>query len=317
MVVLVTGANGQLGRELRLASAGSPNRFVFTDIVGSDTIWNLDITDAAAVMRAVIANHAGIIVNCAAYTDVERAEDDPVTAYRVNCTAAGNLAAAAAATGATLIHFSTDFVFDGKPVSGTTAQARATASGTAGQVPDAAASGTTVPIPYIETDMPNPLNVYGSTKLEGEHAIQASGCKYLIFRTSWLYSPYGNNFVRSIRRLLRERDRIEVVDDQIGTPTYAADLAALIIKIIDGVLIDRTGVYHFCDGGSCSRYNFARAIEELSGLSGIIKPCTTAEYPTKALRPAWSVLDTAKVRETFGVEIPDWRDSLGKCISRM
>ncbi len=302
MNILVTGACGQLGMELRLAAAGSSNRFIFTDIVGEAE--RLDITSPESVNKAVQTYKPEIIVNCAAYTNVEKAEEACEDAYKVNCTAVENLASAVVSGGATLIHISTDYVFDGR--------ARR---------------------PYTEVDEPAPLNVYGETKLAGERAVVASGCKYLIFRTSWLYSPFGNNFVKSMLRVLRERDEVKVVDDQIGTPTYAADLATLLCKIIDGGLYDRTGIYHYSDEGECSRYEYVVAIAELSGLGRVesgqgegfgdgvkrclIKPCRTDDYPSKAVRPLYSVLNKTKVREVFGVEIPHWRDSLAACLTRL
>ncbi len=306
MNILVTGACGQLGMELRLAAADSSHRFIFTDIVGEGVIASgadgrsgvsgvegasavefLDITDSEEVMRAVGEWKPEIIINCAAYTNVEKAEEEREEAYKVNCTAVENLASAAAACGATLIHISTDYVFDGR--------ARK---------------------PYTEEDETAPLNAYGETKLAGERAVIASGCKYLIFRTSWLYSPFGNNFVKMMLRLMRERSELRVVDDQTGTPTYAADLAALLCKVINGGLYDRMGIYNYSNEGECSRYEFAAAIGELSGL-GNIKPCKTKDYPSKAVRPEYSVLDKSKVREVFGIEIPAWRDSLAACLARL
>ncbi len=329
MKVLVTGANGQLGRELGRMAAGSPHRFIFTDIrtdgCPSGTLSEdarglcggtlpLDITDPCAVERLVKEHGVEVIVNCAAYTDVDRAEDEPEAAMAVNCTAAGNLARAALSAGATLIHISTDYVFDGR-----------------------------ASVPYTEDSPTAPLSVYGRTKLAGELAIMESGCRWMIFRTSGLFSPYGRNFVGTIRRLLHQRDSVRVVCDQICTPTYARDLAALILRIIDGNLLERTGIYHFSGEGRCSWYEFALAVAELSAehyasdiegktdgrrtaakegvvtprLSCRISPCTSAEYGARAERPAFSVLDKAKVKRTFGTEIPHWRDSLAACFSEM
>ncbi len=296
MNVLVTGANGQLGTEMRNVFAGSAHHVVFTDIndIPEVRTEHLDITDPRAVEAAIGENGIEIIINCAAYTNVDRAEDDAAAAQLLNASAPATLAAAASAAGATIIHISTDYVFGG----------------------DAS-------IPYRETDRPSPLGIYGRTKYEGEKAIEASGCKCLIFRTSWLYSPYGSNFVKTMRRLLAEKDSLDVVSDQVGTPTYAADLAALIYKIIDEGLHDRTGVYHFSDEGVCSWYDFAFAVRELSGTVGMdgrvceIRPCSSGEYPSKARRPHYSVLDKTKVKETFGVSIPHWTESLKTCIARM
>ena len=282
--ILVTGANGQLGNELRALGSTSANNYLYTDVA------ELDITDAAAVERFVAENRIDVIVNCAAYTNVERAEEDEAAAYAINCAAVKNLAESAAKYGATLIHVSTDYVFDG--------------------------SANT---PYTE-DMPtSPLGVYGRTKLAGEQAAAASGCKCLIFRTAWLYSAYGNNFLKTMLRLTSERDRLNVVADQTGTPTYAADLARAIFSIVEGGRYEgREGIYHFSNEGVCSWYDFATEIAAAAGNTGCrINPCRTWEYPTKAVRPAYSVLDKGKFRRTFGIEIPHWRESMKECIAKI
>lgn len=282
--ILVTGANGQLGCEMRRLGMVSPNNYLFTDVA------ELDITDADAVLQMVKEQRIGVIVNCAAYTNVERAEEDEATAERINCRAAGNLAAAAKECGATLIHVSTDYVFDG-----------------------------TGHIPYTE-DMPtSPLGAYGRTKLAGEEAVAASGCRYLIFRTAWLYSEYGNNFLKTMLRLTSERDTLKVVFDQAGTPTYAGDLALAIFSIIEGGrYADNEGVYHFSNEGVCSWYDFAVEIAAAAGHHECrIMPCHTSEFPTKAARPAYSVLDKTKVRDTFRLEIPHWRESMLYCLERL
>ena len=230
-----------------------------------------------------------VIVNCAAYTDVAKAEDDIGFADLLNHVAPGNLASVARERGATLIHISTDYVFHG----------------------DAS-------VPYREDDEPHPLGVYGSTKLQGEDAVRSSGCKYLIFRTAWLYSPYGKNFVKTMRRLTEEKPLVKCVFDQVGTPTYAADLAAVILKVIADGALDRTGIYHYTDEGVISWYDFAQAIARLSGHTACdIRPCHSDEFPSKAARPHYSVLDKTRVKETFGVEIPYWLDSLQECIKRL
>jgi dTDP-4-dehydrorhamnose reductase len=290
MNILVTGANGQLGTELRNASVGSGNNFIFTDISqlpGVETV-SLDITNTDAVRIICDSEDVDVIVNCAAYTDVEKAESDISFSDLLNHTAAANLAAVAAERKATLIHISTDYVFDGEGC-----------------------------VPYKETDMPSPLGAYGVTKYAGERSVMNSGCKYLIFRTAWLYSPYGKNFVKTMVRLTGANETIKVVFDQVGTPTYAADLARLIVKIISDGMLDRTGVYHFTDEGVISWYDFAVAVNRLCGHSCNVTPCHTGEFPVKARRPKYSVLDKTLVKETFGVSIPYWYDSLVECIARL
>ena len=284
MNILVTGANGQLGREMQRLSAVSPNNYTFTDVA------ELDVTDAGAVRQAVAQTRAEVIVNCAAYTDVERAEDDEPTAELLNHKAAGNLAAAAKATGATLFHVSTDYVFDG-----------------------------TAHLPYTEDAPTAPLGVYGRTKLAGERAVAESGCKYLTFRTAWLYSEYGNNFLKTMLRLTAEKERLNVVFDQAGTPTYAGDLAMTIFSIVEGgYFAGNEGLYHFSNEGVASWYDFAAEIAAAAGHDKCrIRPCRTAEFPTKAARPAYSVLDKSKIKETFGLEIPHWRESMLYCLKNM
>ena len=229
-------------------------------------------------------------MNCAAYTDVERAEDDEPTAELLNHKAAGNLAAAAKATGATLFHVSTDYVFDG-----------------------------TAHTPYTEDGTPSPLGAYGRTKLAGERAVMASGCRYLIFRTAWLYSEYGNNFLKTMLRLTSERDTLQVVFDQIGTPTYAGDLALAIFSIIESErYAGNEGVYHFTDEGVCSWYDFATEIAAAAGHDSCrIIPCHTSEFPTKAARPAYSVLDKTKIKTTFQMDIPHWREPMIYCLKQL
>lgn len=284
MNILVTGANGQLGSEMQRLGAVSPNNYIFTDAA------ELDVTDAGAVRRAAEQTRAEAIVNCAAYTDVERAEENEAAADLLNRLAPANLAAAAAATGATLIHISTDYVFDGRAHT-----------------------------PYTEQAPTAPLSVYGRTKLAGEQAVEASGCSYLILRTAWLYSAFGNNFLKTMLRLTAERESLKVVFDQIGTPTYAGDLALGIFSVIEGgQLRGHEGLYHFSDEGVCSWYDFAVEIAAAAGHDKCrIEPYRTAEYPTKAPRPAYSVLDKGKFKTTFGIEIPHWRESLLYCLKTM
>ena len=291
MNILVTGANGQLGTEIRNLSEGMGHRFIFSDInavPGRETVY-LDITNLEAIRIVCASEAVDVIVNCAAYTDVAKAEDDIGFADLLNHVAPGNLASVARERGATLIHISTDYVFHG----------------------DAS-------VPYREDDEPHPLGVYGSTKLQGEDAVRSSGCKYLIFRTAWLYSPYGKNFVKTMRRLTEEKPLVKCVFDQVGTPTYAADLAAVILKVIADGALDRTGIYHYTDEGVISWYDFAQAIARLCGHTACdIRPCHSDEFPSKAARPHYSVLDKTRVKETFGVEIPYWLDSLQECIKRL
>ena len=282
--ILITGANGQLGRSLQRLGGVSPHNYICTDVA------ELDITDAGAVLRAVREQGIDVIVNCAAYTDVERAEEDETRADLLNHKAAGNLAAAAKETGATLFHVSTDYVFDG-----------------------------TAHTPYTEEVTPSPLGAYGRTKLAGERAVMASGCRYLIFRTAWLYSEYGKNFLKKMLRLTSERDTLQVVFDQIGTPTYAGDLALAIFSIIEaGRYAGNEGVYHFTDEGVCSWYDFATEIAAAAGHDKCrILPCHTSEFPTKATRPAYSVLDKTKVKQTFQMDIPHWREAMLYCLEKL
>ena len=282
--ILVTGADGQLGRSLRRLGAAGANRYTFTDVA------ELDITDADAVRRQFGEHRYDVVINCAAYTNVERAEAEEEAADRLNRLAVRHLAQAAAATGATLIHISTDYVFDGHAST-----------------------------PYTEEATPGPLNAYGRTKLAGEEEIAASGCRALIFRTAWLYSEFGGNFLKTMLRLTAEKEHINVVADQIGTPTYAGDLALALFSIVEGgYYAGREGIYHFTDEGACSWYDFAVEIARAAGYDTCrIEPCRTADYPTRAQRPAYSLLDKSKVRRTFGLEIPHWRESMFYCLKRL
>lgn len=288
--VLVTGANGQLGREIRRRVRRDGPRYLFSDVSrlpGEETLY-LDITDLDAVRLVSESEQVDVIVNCAAYTDVEKAESDTAMADLLNHRAAANLALVAKERGAVLIHISTDYVFHGNRSE-----------------------------PYPEDWPTEPLGVYGATKLLGEKAVTESGCRYLIFRTAWLYSPYGKNFVKTMIRLTGERDTLSVVSDQIGTPTYAADLAGLITDLIAARRFEPVGVYHYTDEGVCSWYDFACAIRDLAGNRCDIRPCRSSEYPTKAARPSYSVLDKGKVRRTFGIAIPHWYESLVNCMQRI
>ena len=290
MNILVTGANGQLGTEIRNLSVGSPNRYIFSDVnslPGVETL-SLDITNRQAISLVAESEHVDVIINCAAYTNVDRAEDDQAMADLLNNVAAGNLASVAANRGATLIHISTDYVFHGDSS-----------------------------VPYTEDWATHPLGVYGITKLAGERAVAESGCNWFIFRTAWLYSPYGKNFVKTMMRLTADKDTLTVVADQVGTPTYAADLASLIVNVVDEELLDKGGLYHYSNEGVISWYDFAKTICELSGNCCDIQPCRSDEYPSKATRPHYSVLDKSKVKRTFGISIPYWKDSLKACMQRI
>ena len=290
MNTIVTGACGQLGTELRNLSASSQDNYYFTDVVPlpAEGVSALDITDSEAVEAFVAGVKADVIVNCAAYTNVDRAEEDPSGADLLNCAAVGNLARCAAKAGAVLIHISTDYVFGG--------DAR---------------------VPYKEDDAKNPLGVYGRTKLAGEAQVEASGCKAIVIRTSWLYSPYGKNFVKTMMGLMASRDSVGVVADQTGSPTYAADLAAAIIMIIKGRLLEKTGIYHYSNQGVVSWFDFAREIASLTGSNCKVVPLRSSEFPSKVARPHYSVLDKSKIQEVFGVDVPYWKDSLAKCINRL
>lgn len=282
--ILITGANGQLGSEMRRLGEVSPNTYIYTDVA------ELDITNAAAVAAFVKENAVDIIVNCAAYTNVDKAESDEATAELINATAVENLAKAMKEVNGTLFHVSTDYVF-----------------GNEGNTPRT-------------EDMPlSPLGVYGRTKLHGEQAITAVGCKAIIIRTAWLYSEFGNNFLKTMLRLTAEREQLNVVFDQVGTPTYAGDLALAIFSIIEGGVYEgNEGVYHFSNEGVCSWYDFATEIAIAAGNTACkVLPCHSNEFPSPVTRPAFSVLDKSKIKDTFGIEIPHWRDSMLYCIKRL
>lgn len=286
MNILVTGANGQLGHEMQSVAEKSGDKFVFTDVAGG--YERLDITDVEAVRRMVAEREIEVIVNCAAYTNVDKAETDVELADMLNNKAAGNLAQAMKEVDGTLIHVSTDYVFQGDRN-----------------------------VPCREEWPTNPLGVYGKTKLAGEKSIEATGCKHIIIRTAWLYSKWGKNFVKTMQNLTATRDTLKVVFDQVGTPTCAGDLAAVIGHIIGSGQLDKTGVYHFSNEGVCSWFDFAKAICELSGNTCDIQPCYSEEFPSPVERPHFSVLDKSKLKSTFGVTVPYWTDSLKKCIAEL
>lgn len=293
MNILVTGANGQLGNEMRVVARDAKDKYIFTDVTGLDNgeVVKLDITDADAVKRMVKEYGIDVIVNCAAYTNVEKAEDDREFAELLNAEAVRNLAEAVKANDGTLIHVSTDYVF----------------GGSAGNTPRA------------EQEPVNPTGVYGLTKLHGEEAIKGSGVKALIFRTAWLYSEYGKNFVKTMLSLTSTKPELKVVFDQCGTPTYARDLADAIYDIIDNRKFEgNEGVYHFSNEGVCSWYDFTKMIAEIAGNSNCdVQPCHSDEFPSKVVRPSYSVLDKTKYKETFGRKVPYWTDSLKICIKNL
>lgn len=282
MRILVTGANGQLGNEMQVIAKENPQHtYYFTDV------QELDICDKEAVRTYIAGKQIELIVNCAAYTAVDKAEDDPELACRLNSEAPRELAAAAQACQAAMIQVSTDYVFDG-----------------------------TAHLPYTEDCDPCPDSVYGKTKLQGEYNVLNQCEKAVVIRTAWLYSAFGNNFVKTMVRLGKERDALGVVFDQIGTPTYANDLARAIFTIINKGVV--RGVYHYSNEGVCSWYDFTLAIHRLAGITSCkVTPLHTAEYPAKANRPAYSVLDKTKIKTTFGIEIPHWEESLKRCLDKM
>ena len=299
MNILVTGANGQLGNEMRLISKEMTDHFIFTDVTeveGLETTL-LDITNLEAVKEVVKTHKVDCIVNCAAYTNVDKAETDVDFCRTLNAKAPQNLAIAMKEAGGLLIHVSTDYVFGGDPYN----------------------------IPCREDQKGTPTGVYGLTKLEGEENIKAAGCDYVIIRTAWLYSEFGKNFVKTMLNLTATKPQLKVVFDQAGTPTYAYDLA----KAIEVVLKDyakeqptsaysKTGIYHFSNEGVCSWYDFTKTIAAMAGHTECdIQPCHSNEFPSPVKRPAYSVLDKTKIKETFGIRIPYWTDSLKVCIEHL
>lgn len=286
MNILVTGANGQLGHEMQRVAKSSNHNYIFTDV--ADGYEKLDITNIEDIRNMVKNNNVDIIVNCAAYTNVDKAESDYDTADLINNTAAGNMATAMKEAGGTLIHISTDYVFQGD---------RNT--------------------PCQEDWTTNPLGVYGKTKLAGEAAIATTGCNSIIIRTAWLYSQWGKNFVKTMQSLTATHDTLKVVFDQVGTPTFAGDLADTIAHIINTGQTNKTGIYHFSNEGVCSWYDFAKMICKLSGNTCDISPCYSKEFPSPVKRPHFSVLDKRKIKETFGIKVPYWTDSLEVCIKQL
>lgn len=285
MNVLVTGANGQLGNEMRIVSASSRDNYIFTDVA------ELDITDKNAVFGFVKNEQIHVIVNCAAYTNVDKAEEEQDFAELLNATAVGYLAEAMKTVGGTLIHVSTDYVFGGGRYN----------------------------TPCKEDAPENPTGVYGLTKLHGEYAIKNSGSHHVILRTAWLYSEFGKNFVKTMLNLTETKPQLKVVFDQVGTPTYAYDLALTIFDIVENRKYEgNEGVYHYSNEGVCSWFDFATMIAKFAGNDKCdIQPCPSDEFPSKVIRPAYSVLDKTKIKDTFKIKVPYWTDSLRRCLENM
>ena len=310
MTILVTGANGQLGNEMRIVSKESIDKYIFADVIdaskesiamlkklaGDDIktdTFHLDITDITSIRDIVKKEQIDAIVNCAAYTNVDAAEDNYELAELLNDKAVENLAIAMKEVNGLLIHISTDYVFGGEPYN----------------------------TPCQEDQKGTPTGVYGLTKLHGEQAIQRTGCKYIIIRTSWLYSEFGKNFVKTMLNLTATKPQLKVVFDQVGTPTYARDLAIAILTILEDykkhiLNYPKCGVYHFSNEGVCSWFDFTKMIAEYSShVACDIQPCHSNEFPSKVSRPAYSVLDKTKIKESFGINVPYWTDSLNACIN--
>lgn len=303
MTILVTGANGQLGNEMRIVSKESRDKYIFTDVVeveGQETTI-LDITDLEAIRSIVKENDVKVIVNCAAYTNVDAAESNGALAEKLNADAPKNLAIAIKENNGFLVHISTDYVFGGDPYN----------------------------TPCKEDQKGTPTGVYGLTKLHGEHGIIATNCNYVILRTAWLYSEFGKNFVKTMLNLTATKPQLKVVFDQVGTPTYALDLANAISVIIEDYKKEaeiynqwasytKNGIYHYSNEGVCSWFDFTKMIAEIAGNTGCdVQPCHSDEFSSPVKRPAFSVLDKTKVKEMFGIIIPYWTDSLRKCMSNM
>ena len=293
MNILVTGANGQLGNEMRIVAKASNDRYVFTDVnqvEGQETVF-LDITDIEAVRKAVNDNDINVIVNCAAYTNVDAAESNEPLAEKLNADAPKNLATVMAERKGLLVHISTDYVFGQEPYN----------------------------TPCREDQKGTPTGIYGLTKLHGEQNIIASGCNYLIIRTAWLYSEFGKNFCKTMLNLTATKPQLKVVFDQVGTPTYALDLANAIYDIVSGRKFEgNSGIYHYSNEGVCSWFDFTKMIAEYSGQTACdVQPCHSDEFPSPVKRPAFSVLDKTKIKQTFGVAVPYWTDSLKKCIKNL
>ena len=292
MNILVTGANGQLGNEMRLIARGSSNNYIFTDInqiEGVETMF-LDITDLEAVRKMVAEYQVEAIVNCAAYTNVDAAESNEALAEKLNAEAPENLAKAMKEVDGLLVQISTDYVFGKEPYN----------------------------VPCREEQQGTPTGVYGLTKLHGEQRIVATGCKHVIIRTAWLYSEFGKNFCKTMMQLTATKPQLKVVFDQVGTPTYAWDLAKAIAVILERFDGTQTGVYHYSNEGVCSWFDFAKMIAEYNGTTNCdVQPCHSNEFSSPVKRPSYSVLDKTRIKEVFAVEVPYWTDSLKKCINNI
>ena len=303
MTILVTGANGQLGNEMRILAKESQDKYIFTDVntvEGAETTY-LDITDLDAVRKIVTENDVNAIVNCAAYTNVDSAETNEAIAELLNATAPENLAMAMKEANGLLVHISTDYVFGAEPYN----------------------------TPCKEDQTGTPTGVYGLTKLHGEQKIIATGCNYVIIRTAWLYSEFGKNFCKTMMNLTATKPQLKVVFDQVGTPTYALDLAKAIVVVLndyasavmpdsDRASYGKTGIYHYSNEGVCSWFDFTKMIAEYNGTTACdIQPCHSNEFPSPVTRPSYSVLDKTKIKETFGITVPYWTDSLKRCISNL
>ena len=296
MKILVTGANGQLGMSLRrsFAKAQDDNSVILNEVKNLQVVYTdveeLDITDLAAVREMVAREQVDCIVNCAAYTNVDGAEDNPELAELLNAKAVENLAVAMREVNGLLLHISTDYVFGAEVLN----------------------------TPISESQRPAPLGVYGRTKLQGEEAILRSGVRYIILRTAWLYSEFGKNFVKTMLRLTAEKPSLKVVFDQVGTPTYAGDLAEAIVAILRSERSEESHIYHYTNEGICSWYDFAKAIAACAGHTACdIQPCHSNEFPSKVHRPAYAVLDKSLVKAGFGLQIPYWLDSLRLCVAHL
>ena len=290
--ILVTGANGQLGNEIRIVAQSSSDSYIFTDINHIDGVETtyLDITDLKAVRKIVTEHQVNAIVNCAAYTNVDKAEEDVALCTLLNRQAPENLAIAMKEVDGLLVHISTDDVFGGDAYN----------------------------TPYKEEQQGTPTGVYGYTKFLGEQAIQAVGCNHVIIRTAWLYSEFGKNFCKTMMNLTATKPQLKVVFDQVGTPTYALDLARAIAMVLERFDGSQTGIYHYSNEGVCSWFDFTKMIAEYSGKTECdVQPCHSDEFPSPVKRPSYSVLDKTKIKKVFGVKIPYWTDSLKQCISNL
>ena len=292
MNILVTGANGQLGNEMRIIARESGDRYLFTDVnevEGVETL-HLDITDLEAVRQMVAEHKVEAIVNCAAYTNVDAAETNEALAEKLNAEAPENLAKAMKEVDGLLIQISTDYVFGKEPYN----------------------------VPCKEDQQGTPTGVYGMTKLHGEQRIVATGCKHVIIRTAWLYSEFGKNFCKTMMHLTATKPQLKVVFDQVGTPTYALDLAKAIAVVLERFDGTQTGIYHYSNEGVCSWYDFTKMIAEYNGTTECdVQPCHSDEFPSPVKRPSYSVLDKTKIKAAFGVAVPYWTDSLKQCISNL